>query len=39
MTRCSEDKAIKAATTLLHRQVRGTTPSVQAERRATIVVV
>ena len=35
---CSEDKAAKEATILLHHQVRGTIPSVQAERRATIVV-
>ena len=37
-THCSEDKAAKEATILLHHQVRGTIPSVQAERRATIVV-
>lgn len=33
-----EDKAAKEATTLPHRQARGTTPSVQAERRATTIV-
>ena len=37
-THCSEDKAAKEATTRLHRQAPGTTPSVQVERRATIVV-
>ena len=33
-----EDKAAKEDTTRLHRQAPGTTPSVQVERRATIVV-
>ena len=37
-THCSEDKAAKEDTTRLHRQAPGTTPSVQVERRATIVV-